>query len=172
MDSEEEVTSLPTIGRRAIQTKEVPEILTSDNVSPSTMDSKGDHAEKSAVEVFQYGDELQPEVSLTGAELGTFLHQCFEVLADNPELFNKLAAVTGVDIAKDTAKDIARGVSDFEKWLHEYFSVETILRELPLLALDDNGSVMSGIADLVVKTKDGVWIIDHKSDQVDDVELA
>ena len=45
-------------------------------------------------------------------------------------------------------------------------------RELPLLGIDDNGSVVSGTADLVLETDGGIWIIDHKSDQVDDPELA
>ncbi len=82
LDSEEEVISLPTIGRRAIQINEVPEILIPDNVSPSTMESKVGEVRKSVVEVFQYGADLNPDVRLTGAELGTFLHQCFEILGD------------------------------------------------------------------------------------------
>lgn len=38
--------------------------------------------------------------------------------------------------------------------------------------MDENGSVITGIADLVLEIEDGVWIIDHKSDQVDDLEAA
>ena len=48
-----------------------------------------------------------------------------------------------------------------------YFSTKAVHRELPLLGIDDNGSVVSGTADLVLEMDDGVWIIDHKSDQVD-----
>jgi ATP-dependent helicase/nuclease subunit A len=48
------------------------------------------------------------------------------------------------------------------------FAGATVQREWPLLALDAYGSVVSGTADLVVETPDGVWVIDHKSDQVVD----
>lgn len=172
LDSEEEEVSLPTIGRRAIQINEMPEMLVPDNVSPSTMENKVGEARQSVVEIYQYGPDLDPDVSLTGAELGTFMHQCFEILGDNPNLFNKLAGITGVDIKSDAAKDISKSVSDFEKWLNEYLPVESISRELPLLGLDENGSVVSGVADVVVKTKEGIWVIDHKSDNVDDVVVA
>ena len=54
----------------------------------------------------------------------------------------------------------------------DHFSAKAVHRELPLLGLDDNGSVVSGTADLVLETEGGVWIIDHKSDQIDDPEKA
>ena len=54
----------------------------------------------------------------------------------------------------------------------DYFSATAVHRELPLLGTDDNGSVVSGTADLVLETDGGVWIIDHKSDQIDDPETA
>ena len=49
----------------------------------------------------------------------------------------------------------------------EHFSAKAVHRELPLLGIDDNGSVVSGTADLALEMDDDVWIIDHKSDQVD-----
>ena len=52
------------------------------------------------------------------------------------------------------------------------FSATAIHRELPLLGIDDNGSVVSGTADLVLETEGGVWIIDHKSDQIEDLKAA
>lgn len=36
------------------------------------------------------------------------------------------------------------------------------------MGLDEQGSVISGSADLVVATPVGIWIIDHKSDRVED----
>ena len=47
-----------------------------------------------------------------------------------------------------------------------------VLRERPTLALDEQGTVVSGTADLIVETAEGLWVIDHKSDQVDDPALA
>ncbi len=47
-----------------------------------------------------------------------------------------------------------------------------MLREKPVLALDQLGSVMSGMFDLIVETPAGLWEIDHKSDQGDDTVQA
>lgn len=47
-----------------------------------------------------------------------------------------------------------------------------MLRERPILALDEQGTVVSGTADLIVETSEGLWVIDHKPDQVDDPEAA
>ena len=52
--------------------------------------------------------------------------------------------------------------------LYGYFKDHAVQRELPILALTDQGTLMSGLVDLVVETEEGVWIIDHKSDQIDD----
>ena len=54
----------------------------------------------------------------------------------------------------------------------ERFSLTAVHRELPLLGIDENGSVVSGTADLVVETDSGVWIIDHKSDQIEEPQVA
>jgi len=67
---------------------------------------------------------------------------------------------------------IGKAVVSFEAWLGGFFSAHSVARELPLLALDENSSVVSGKADLVVETDDGIWIIDHKSDQVENPEAA
>ena len=34
----------------------------------------------------------------------------------------------------------------------------------------DNGAVLSGIADMIVETPKGLWIIDHKSDRVEETD--
>ena len=63
-------------------------------------------------------------------------------------------------------------MSQFEAWLETYFDAKSVLREWPILALDERGTVVSGMADLIVETPEGLWVIDHKSDQVDDPALA
>ncbi len=42
----------------------------------------------------------------------------------------------------------------------------------PILARSEKGLLVSGIVDLFVRTDHGVWIIDHKSDRIDDPETA
>ena len=36
------------------------------------------------------------------------------------------------------------------------------------MMLADDGSVISGTADLIVHTAEGAWILDHKSDRIED----
>ena len=81
---------------------------------------------------------------------------------------DKIAQVTGIGIKTETLEKIALSVNLFEDWLQAHFNPTSLLREWPILALDDKGTVVSGTADLIVETPQGVWVIDHKSDLVDD----
>ena len=166
------VNTLPTLGRRAIRLEPVLTELTPDSVSPSGL--KFTDLDESHLElvVERYGDGLNIDIGLTGTTLGTFLHQCFEVLGEKPELIDRLSLIAGVDIDEDITKAILSSVANFEIRMNQYFSLQSISRELHMLALDNNGSVISGIADLVIETADGLWIIDHKSDYVDDPDTV
>ena len=164
---------LTTIGRRAIQRGVVPEELVPDSVVPSGMESlQSTEAAKQPLESISYHEGLELEIELTGTILGTFLHRCFEVLGVNAELGGKLSAIAGVEISDGDVSNIIYSVTSFERWMTDRFSATAVHRELSLLGIDDNGSVVSGTADLVLQTDGGIWIIDHKSDQVDDPEQA
>lgn len=162
-----------TVGRRAINPGQPPEQQIPDSVTPSGMVASTDTVEgiEQSLETAQYSQELDLDIGLSGTVLGTFLHQCFEILGANPGQAENIATITGVDLGDD-ASTIATCVSNFEQWLEGHFSAKVVYRELPLLGIDDSGSVVSGKADLVLETDVGVWIIDHKSDQVDEPELA
>lgn len=174
LDLEDKPTAalLPTIGRRAIRSGEAIDVLTPDNVTPSGMACTSTVESESKLQIVKYGDGIDINLEFKGMELGTFLHSCFEVLGANPMLIDRLPETTGVEMNEKIVQSIANGVASFEGWLENHFSAKSVARELPLLALDDNGSVISGIADLVVETLDGIWIIDHKSDQIDAPALA
>ena len=85
-----------------------------------------------------------------------------------------LSTIGRLTIQRESAPDILtpESVTSFEVWLAETFDTKSIARELPLLAIEENGSVISGAADLVLKTDDGGWIFDHKSDRIDDPKKA
>lgn len=164
---------LATIGRRAIQRGVVPQGLIPDNVVPSGMESiQETETARPPQELFTYHGELDLDIELTGTTLGTFLHRCFEILGTKPDHAAKISGITGIELSDGTAANIAASVNSFEQWVADRFSATAIHRELPLLGIDDNGSVVSGTADLVLETDSGVWIIDHKSDQVEDPEAA
>ena len=166
-------SALATIGRRAIQRGVVPDGLVLDSVVPSGLDGiPSSETARQPLESIRYHEGLELEIELSGTALGTFLHRCFEVLGVNAELAAQISAITGVEISDGDASSIINSVASFERWMTDHFSAKAVHRELPLLGLDDNGSVVSGTADLVLETEGGVWIIDHKSDQIDDPEMA
>lgn len=171
LDSLPSQTELPMIGRRTIRPVAVPTYLTPDSVIPSGLETAVAVEPRDLI-VERYGNGLDLEVGLTSVALGTFLHRCFEVLGFNPQLVDRLPSITGVEVDGDITRLIAGSVKQFETWLHTHFAPQSVAREVPLLSLDENGSIVSGTADLLVKTLEGVWIIDHKTDQVDDVVEA
>lgn len=164
---------LATIGRRAIQRGVVPQGLIPDSVVPSGMESiQASETARQPLELIRYHEGLGLDIELTGTTLGTFLHRCFEILGANPGHAANISGITGVELSDGTSASIAASVNSFEQWVAEHFSATAVHRELPLLGLDDNGSVVSGTADLVLETDNGLWILDHKSDQIEDPEAA
>ncbi len=168
IDAVPEDSDLPVTGRRAIKASVVPEMLTPDSRTPSTTEVVPDERGRAGLDVEQYGAGLEVDVGLAGMSFGTFIHRCFEVLGAKPDLKERIPQITGVEIKSDDLEKIAAAVEQFESWLTDHFDGNSVLREQPILALDDQGSVVSGTTDLIVETAAGIWVIDHKSDQVDD----
>ena len=160
---------LPVIGRRAIRPGAAAAALTPDSRTPSGLRQEpAGTGEEQVLQLERYGPGLPEVAHLSGASLGTFLHRCFEVLGARPDLLHRLPAITRVAIAPEALAQVATAVQQFEAWLEDHFDCESVLREWPLLALDEAGTVISGTADLVVQTSVGNWIIAHKSDRVED----
>ena len=145
---------LLTVGRRAIKPGQYPEQQIPDSVTPSGMVASADTVEgiEQALETAQYSQELDLDIGLSGTVLGTFLHQCFEILGANPGQAENIATITDVELSDDGQISIAESVAGFEQWMADHFAATAIHRELPLLGVDENGSVVSGTADLVLET--------------------
>lgn len=160
--------TLPMIGRRAIEPGAVPKGLTPDSRAPSAAVLDAPAAVSAEVTVARYGDPLAVEVGLTGTALGSFLHRSFEVLGTRPDVTDRLPQITGVAVSASDLERIAAAVARFEAWLVDYFKPTSVQREWPTLMVNAEGTVVSGMADLIVHTAEGAWIVDHKSDQIDD----
>lgn len=159
--------SLPIVGRRAIEPQTFAGTLTPDSRSPSAS-AEAVVSSVTALHCERVGAGLHEMAELSGAALGSFLHRSFEILGARPALLERLPEITGVTIPSAALTALASAVNDFDTWLKQRFPGATLLREWPVLACDQRGSVVSGTADLIVQTADGVWIIDHKSDRTDD----
>ena len=173
LDAGPAVSELPVIGRRAIESGVAPVGLTPDSRTPSALVSEAPAAAAAeGLEVVKYGEPLVLDTALAGTALGSFLHRCFEVLGARPELADRMEAATGVHVDEVTSARVVAAVEGFEAWVTSSLKPTALQREWPLLFVDAAGTVVSGLADLVVHTPGGAWVIDHKSDQVEDPQLA
>lgn len=163
---------LPRTGRRAIRASEVSSELTPDIVGASELTGVVGDKQSLELRVERYGEGLDPSVGLSGRFLGSYLHRCFEVLGPRPDLSGRLKELTGVDAPVEEAAKIATAVAQFEALLKKRFAAQSVQREWPVLAMNGNGSVLAGLVDLIVRTAEGAWILDHKSDRVEDVNAV
>ncbi len=160
---------LPIIGRRAIVPAPLPGGLTPEAVSPSSLHGQAADA-PAAIRTEGYGAPLETGFpGLDPMERGTMLHRCFEVLSGNPGRVHLLGRATGYPLDDSQIEAIQRAVAGFDAWLENTLRPLTVSSEVPLLALNDAGNVVSGTVDLLVETVDGFWIIDHKSDITEDL---
>jgi ATP-dependent helicase/nuclease subunit A len=164
--------SLSTIGRRAIRPRLRPVHKTPDSRTPSGAGPGEVAATLDGVVVESYGIPLEVPATLHGVELGTWLHRCFEVLGRRPTLIERLGSPGATDIDPAFLQEILGAVTRFEAWLRDRLAAQRVLREWPLLALGHDGAVVSGVADLVIETPEGCWVIDHKSDRVTDARAG
>lgn len=161
-------TKLRATGRRAIIESEVICSLTPDSISPSILKDRNDlESIEQKIIIKQYADEIQIESELSANILGTALHRIFEIIGHRPDLVDNLEGNIGAELDSDTLTKVCERVREFESWVEDYFSPDEIFRELPFLSINENGSVVNGTVDLVIKNNDGIVIIDHKSDLVE-----
>jgi ATP-dependent exoDNAse (exonuclease V) beta subunit len=77
----------------------------------------------------------------------------------------------GVTLTAEDSALIAASVQAFNCYLQRLAPI-LLRNEEPFIRLDDSGTVITGTIDLLVETADGFWIVDHKSDQIGEAELA
>ena len=164
--------SLPTVGRRAIRKATPPAECTPESVAASALAGQDVRDPPGDLRSWTYGPGLDIELDLSSRDLGTFLHRCFEILGGRPALARQMEALTGVAVPPEIKARIVNAVAQFEAWLQGQFAIDSILREWPVLMLDENGTVVSGEADLIIETPDGTWVLDHKSDRITDPATA
>lgn len=161
--------TLPVIGRRAIEANTVTISLTPEAVTPSSLHGApvGNEPKTSFI---QYGEPLNIGLDLSATDRGTFLHRCFEVAGCGPERLDHLFGIEGIELDAGQHAAITDAAKAFQSWCVKELAPVRIDHEVPILVLDAQESVVSGSIDLLVETKEGFWIIDHKSDVTEDIE--
>jgi ATP-dependent exoDNAse (exonuclease V) beta subunit len=159
---------LELFGRRALEYRDLPTGLTPETVTPSLRRAATDVAPTEGLRDESYAAPLNAALEVAGAERGLALHRFFELadaLGGRAERFERAA---GMKLDGGTFERLQQAAAGFARWMEGKFRPVRVLRELPLLGLDGRGSVVSGVLDLLVETGGGYWILDHKSDIVDD----
>ncbi len=163
----EEKISLSLYGRRAIVPRIYTQELTPDHRTPSSF-----HGEQATPDISytseRYTNPFKVLQGMIAAERGTMLHRCFELLLARPDLVQELPMLLGEPLTADEANHIAASVTDLSGYLAERFNPLSLRSEEPFIRLDEAGTVITGNIDLLVETSDGFWIIDHKSDNIDE----
>lgn len=167
-EGHEPIFKLPTIGRRVIKEAPLPVDLTPETLSPSSL--HGEVEIKGELIKESYGESLDLDLDISALERGTLLHRCFEVTSGDREKLGLISSSLGYNLTDDQLGRIGKAISDFNNWLTKKYSPIAVSSEVPILALNEHGSVVSGVIDLLVETDEGFWIIDHKSDETDDLE--
>lgn len=156
---------LSRTGRRALRPGRLPAVLTPDSQTPSqAVTEAGAAAPTVPTRALRYGPPLHLDTALGGTRLGLLAHRCFELLPERPQLAGRMGALTGLRAEPMLIEQLQQAVERFEHCLTHSLGRLQARREWPVLALDANGTVVHGVADLVVYSAAGIWVIDHKSD--------
>jgi len=160
---------LSPIGRRAIVSGYVMENLTPECRTPSSL--HGSKVKIPPLRNIQYAEPLTVMQGLSPLERGTLLHRCFEILFQIPDGGDQLALVLGDAVTSEDVNSITKVVNTLRCYLQNTFAPLTYMCEEPFVWMDVQGTVISGSIDLLIETKDGFWVVDHKSDQVKENDL-
>ena len=162
----------PVEFRASIEEGEATQDLTPDMISPSTL-----HEEKPEKHISIVGvevEDLKKSINLTlnipANEKGTLIHRCLEILNGDEGRKELLSEAIGNQLAESEIQQIVDFSKTFEDWLKEKYKLVSIGREVPIISLDKNNSVITGFIDLLVETEQGYWILDYKTDQTSDFD--
>jgi len=171
LDAALEEKELPITGRRAIKIEAVSKNFTPDNISPSTLKEQSTSFDGILIKE-KYAEKLQLKSDIPANVLGTAVHKLFEVLGSCPDLSEDMLCGLVPELEKSTIVEISEQVNKFESYIQSNFNPTKIHRELPFLSVNQSGTVVSGAVDLVIENNDGLVIIDHKTDQTDDIDIS
>lgn len=124
-----------------------------------------------AFERIVYGQPLDLPPGPDPFSIGSFVHRFFELddgqgraaellQVEATRLWSQADSITVCEVLR-------RQRQAFEKALMETLGASSIEREVPLIGMDEQGSVVNGVIDCLASAADSRWIIDHKTDAGD-----
>jgi ATP-dependent helicase/nuclease subunit A len=137
-------------------------------ISPSNVQEES-LLDKYDISIKKYGSKVDlSKIKISASDLGTLLHHCYHALLVDKDMQERLFSSLATKLSSDVLEEVKTQVSEFENYTKDEFSMKNIKCEVPILSKTEEGSVVSGSIDLLIETEHGYWIIDHKSDRVDE----
>ena len=158
--------ALPVLGRRALRPSPPPAELTAEFLTPSRLHGQEASQKPLAVSTIRYKPPLELMLP-SGAERGLIVHRALELLCQKVDP-NTARRALGLSIDDADWAALQSTAKRFMETLSARFHPTALHWEVPIVAADKAGSVISGTIDLLIETSDGYWIIDHKSDETED----
>jgi ATP-dependent exoDNAse (exonuclease V) beta subunit len=158
---------LPRLGRRALQSCALPERPTPIFLTPSRLHGL-EEGKAPTLRSITYGSTLDLTLP-SGAGRGLLIHRAIELLGQKVEP-GKAGSLLGPNLTDEDWLKIQKMVEDFMGSLQDHFQPVSLHWEVPVTSMYRNGCVVGGTIDLLMETKQGFWIVDHKSDEPQDLE--
>ena len=159
---------LPVVGRRALHLAPLPENLTPVFLTPSSLHDLETVQEPMVVQTVQFGKPIELTLSSSAAR-GLIVHRAIELIGQQVPPDQACSAM-GLSQKDPDWQTLQSTTELFMQAISTRFQPTGLHWEVPIVAENKAGNFISGTIDLLVETRDGYWIVDHKSDQTDERE--
>ena len=159
---------LPRIGRRALKHGALPENPIPLFVTPSRIAGEEYGKGSRSLATVTYGKPLKLAMP-PGAERGLLIHRAIELLGQGVSPDRARKALDRELTDKDWIK-IQEMTELFMKHLQGKFEPLKFHWEVSVTSRNSHGSFVGGTIDLLVETPEGYWIVDHKSEESENIK--
>lgn len=167
---ESKMTSSIKYGRIAIEMMDEIEKIPSQTSPSSTKQTDlGLNMEKLTTKAYGVQVDLSG-IKMSATNLGTVIHHCYHALLKDLSFSDRLFASFDKKLSYSVLYQLKEQVVAFQCYSKDELEGLAVQCEVPILSKTEQGSTVSGSIDLLLETKEGYWIIDHKSDRVNNFE--
>jgi hypothetical protein len=164
-------TAVKGYGRSALGKGSYDGPLTPAFITPSALETEYAVAVEN-IESIEYGAGINIDLGLSAADYGNFVHRCLELFMSRPDQELDLGFEKGVVLEAGDKQVINKGLGNFHSFITAQYPASNLLYEIPVNGMNEEGAIVAGIVDLLIEQDEGYWIIDHKSDQVENLADA
>lgn len=149
----------------------MPELLDA-MVSPSVHEGHEQNMITVCAESFDYAsacDLGDLDKRYSASEIGTWVHRLYQVLLLKPDHLALAMQMPPVRIDDDVLSSVLQAqLVAFKQYLESHYQPIKYECECSVLSMNEQQQIVSGTVDLLLETVDGFWIVDHKTDKVQD----